>query len=123
MSLLHCCKFRKQMALNRIRSKVNKHLSPNQNGFRPGQSTTTHIFAARQLIEGVKSHNLKAVVVFIDFKKGGDSNKTAEIFKNSMTFFRGAGSAEPVPNTNQSIGATIAEPSSTSSNLGEEAVK
>lgn len=71
----------------------------------------------------MKSHNLKAVVVFIDFKKGGDSNKTAEIFKNSMTFFRGAGSAEPVPNTNQSIGATIAEPSSTSSNLGEEAVK
>ena len=62
-------------------------------------------------------------MVFIDFKKGGDSNKTAEIFKNSMTFFRGAGSAEPVPNTTQSIGATIAEPSSTSSNLGEEAVK
>ena len=70
--LLHCCKFCKQMALNRIRSKVNKHLRPNQIGFRPGQSTTTHIFAARQLIEGVKSHNLKAVVVFIDFKKGGE---------------------------------------------------
>ena len=44
-------------------------------------------------------------------------------FSDTMTFFRGAGSAEPVPNTNQSIGATIAEPSSTSSNLGEEAVK
>lgn len=85
-------------------------------------NNNTHI-PARQLIEGVKSHNMKAVVVFIDFKKGGDSNKTAEIFKNSMTFFRGAGSAEPVPNTNQSIGVTIAEPSSTSSNLGEEAVK
>lgn len=40
-----------------------------------------------------------------------------------MTFLRGAGVAEPVPNTNQSIGATIGRPSSTSSNLGEEAVK
>lgn len=75
----------------------------------------------------MKSHNLKAVLVFIDFKKGGDSIKTAEIFKNSTTFLRGAGVgagvAEPVPNTHQSIGATIAQPSSTSSNLGEEVVK
>ena len=36
---------------------------------------------------------------------------------------RGAGVAEPVPNTNQSIGAAIEQPSSTSSNLGEEAVQ
>lgn len=71
----------------------------------------------------MKSHNLKAVLVFIDFKKGGDSIKTAEIFKNSTTFLRGAGVAEPVPNTHKSIGATIAQPSSTSSNLGEEVVK
>ena len=60
---------------------------------------------------------------YSDFKKDGDSNKTAEIFKNSVTFLRGAWSAEPVPNTNQSIGATTAEPSSTLSNLGEEVVK
>ena len=44
-----------------------------------------------------------------------------------MTFLRGAGVgagvAEPVPNTHQSIGATIAQPSSTSSNLGDEVIK
>ena len=60
-------------ALNRIRSKIDKHLRPNQNGFRPGHSTIAHILGLRLLIEGVKSHNLKAVLVFIDFKKAFDS--------------------------------------------------
>ena len=71
----------------------------------------------------MKSHNLKAVLVFIGFKNGGDSNKTEEIFKNSRGAGVGAGVAEPVPNTHQSIGATIAQPSSTSSNLGDEVIK
>ena len=59
--------------LNRIRPKIDTHLRPNQNGFRPGRSTTAHILALRRLIEEVKSHNLKAVLVFIDFKKAFDS--------------------------------------------------
>lgn len=62
-----------KMLLNRIRSKIDKHLRPNQNGFRPGRSTTAHILTLRRLIEGVRSHNLKAVLVFIDFKKAFDS--------------------------------------------------
>ena len=32
-----------KMILNRISSKIDKHLRPNQNGFRPGRSTTAHI--------------------------------------------------------------------------------
>ena len=36
---------------------------------------------------------------------------------------RGGGVAEPAPNTNESIGVAIAQPSSTSSNQGEEAVQ
>lgn len=31
-----------KMILNRIGSKIDKHLRPNQNRFRPGQSTTAH---------------------------------------------------------------------------------
>ena len=63
------------MTLNRIRSKIDKHLRSNPNGFWPGRSTTAHMLALRRLIdhEGVKSHNLKAVVVFIVFKKAFDS--------------------------------------------------
>ena len=59
-----------KMLLNRIRPEIDEHLRPNQNGFRPGRSTLAHILALRRLIEGVKSHNLKAVLVLIDFKKG-----------------------------------------------------
>ena len=55
--------------------KIDKHLRPNPNRFWPGRSTTAHILALRRLIEheGVKSHNLKAVVVFIDLKKAFNS--------------------------------------------------
>ena len=31
-----------KMILNRIGSKIDKHLRPNQNRFRPGRSTTAH---------------------------------------------------------------------------------
>ena len=63
------------MTLNRIRSKIDKHLRSNPNGFWPGRSTTAHMLALRRLIdhEGVKSHNLKAFLVFTDFKKAFDS--------------------------------------------------
>ena len=62
-----------KMLLNRIRPKIDPELRPNQNGFRPGRSTTTHILALRRLIEGVKSNNLKAVITFVDFKKAFDT--------------------------------------------------
>lgn len=57
-----------KMILNRMQPKMDKHLRPNQNGFRPGCSTTAHILALRRLI-GVKSHNRKAIIIYVDFKK------------------------------------------------------
>ena len=51
---------------------MDKHLRLNQNGFRSGRSTTLHILALRRLI-GVISHNRKAIIVFVDFKKAFDS--------------------------------------------------
>ena len=62
-----------RMILNRIQPNVDPHLRSTQNGFRPGRSTTAHILALRRLIEGVKERNLKATLVFIDFKKAFDS--------------------------------------------------
>ena len=62
-----------KMILNRIQPKIDDHLRPNQNGFRPGRTTTAHILALRRLIEGVKSHNRKAIILYVDFKKAFDS--------------------------------------------------
>ena len=70
-----------KMILTRIQSKMDKHLRPNQNGFRPGRSTTAHVLALRRLIEGVKSHNRKAIVLYIDFRKAFDSIKRNKMFR------------------------------------------
>ena len=44
-----------------------------QNGFRPVRYLISHILALKRIIEGVKSHNLKAIIIFVDFKKAFDS--------------------------------------------------
>ena len=62
-----------KMILNRLQTKMEGNLRPNQNGFRPGRSTTSHILALRRLIEGVRSHNRKAIIIYVDFKKAFDS--------------------------------------------------
>ena len=62
-----------RMILNRIRPEVEKILRINQNGFRPGRSTTSHILTLRRVIEGVKARNLTAVMTFVDFKKAFDT--------------------------------------------------
>ena len=58
-----------KMILNRIQSQMDNNLRPNQNGFRPGRSTTSHILALRRLIEGVKSYNRKTIILYVDFQK------------------------------------------------------
>ncbi|KAL5271007.1 hypothetical protein ACHWQZ_G001606 [Mnemiopsis leidyi] len=67
------CKTLNRMVLNRIKPRLEEVLRDNQNGFRPGRSTTSHILALRRIIEGAKAKNLKATMVFIDFKKAFDS--------------------------------------------------
>ena len=61
------------MILNRIQPKVGLHLRSTQNAFRPERSTTAHILALGRLMERVKERNLKAILVFVDFKKAFDS--------------------------------------------------
>ena len=61
------------MLLNRIRPNIEDILRKNQNGFRTNRSTTGQILIIRRLIEGVKSKNLPAILLFIDFSKAFDS--------------------------------------------------
>ena len=77
-------KITNKMILNRIQPVLDPLLRPNQNGFRPGRSTSAHILALRRVIEGVRSHNHKAIIVFVDFKKAFDSvhrSKMIEIIR------------------------------------------
>ena len=57
------------MLLNRIRPKIEDIFRKNQNGFRTNRSTTGQILTIRRLIEGVKSKNVPAILLFIDFSK------------------------------------------------------
>ena len=52
---------------------MEKILRINQNGFREGRSTTSHILCLRRLLEGARDRNLSALILFIDFKKAFDS--------------------------------------------------
>ena len=61
------------MLLNRIRPKIDPLLRKNQNGFRTNISTSGQILTIRRLLEVVKSHNLPAVILFVDFSKSFDS--------------------------------------------------
>ena len=62
-----------KMILNRLLPFIEPLLRDNQNGFRPGRSTTSHILALRRLLEGVSERKLTSVILFIDFKRAFDS--------------------------------------------------
>ncbi|XP_072037323.1 uncharacterized protein [Amphiura filiformis] len=62
-----------RLILNRIRLKVDVLLRNNQNGFRVGRTTVSHILALRRILEGVKAKNLPAIITFIDFRKAFDT--------------------------------------------------
>ncbi|XP_072047147.1 uncharacterized protein [Amphiura filiformis] len=62
-----------RLILNRIRPKVDVLLRNNQNGFRVGRTTVSHILALRRILEGVKAKNLPAIITFIDFRKAFDT--------------------------------------------------
>ena len=73
--IYNCC------LLNRVRPVIDKVLRPNQNGFRKGRSTTSHILALRRIVEELKNHNMEAVLTFIDFCKAFDSIDCGRMFQ------------------------------------------
>ena len=66
-------KMTNKMILIRIQPIISSTLRNNQNGFRPGKSTMTHILSLRRLIEWVKSKNMNAIITYVDFRKAFDS--------------------------------------------------
>ena len=58
---------------NRIEPKIENILRKNQNGFRRNRSTTSQILTIRKILEGVRSKNLQATLLFVDFTKAFDS--------------------------------------------------
>ena len=57
-----------KMILNRIQPYIEPILRPNKNGFRSHN-------------EGVKSHNLNAIIIFVDFKKAFKSINRATMLQ------------------------------------------
>ena len=58
---------------NRIEPKIGNILRKNQNSFWRNRSTTLHILTIRWILEGVRSKNLEATILFVDFTKAFDS--------------------------------------------------
>ena len=54
---------------NRIEPKIEKILWMNQNDFHRNRSSTSQILTMRRILEGVRSKNLKATILFVDFFK------------------------------------------------------
>ena len=61
------------MILNRIQSYIDPILRPNQNGFRSGRSTTSHILTLIRYSKVLKHNLYQAIIIFIDYKKAFDS--------------------------------------------------
>ena len=58
---------------NRIEPEIDNILRKNQNGFRRNRSTTSQILTIRRILEGLRSKNLQAKLLFVDFTKAFDS--------------------------------------------------
>ena len=57
------------LLLNRIIPKIDPVLRKNQNEFRTYRSTSGQMLTIRRILEGIKSKNLPATLLFIDFSK------------------------------------------------------
>ena len=74
ISLMSCAaKMFNKVLLLRLQSVLDPFLRHEQNGFRPGRGTTTHILTLRRLIEETRRHQANLVCVFVDFHKAFDS--------------------------------------------------
>ena len=58
---------------NRIEPKIDNIFRKNQNGFQRNRSTTSQILIIRRILEGVRSKNLHATILYVDFTKVFDS--------------------------------------------------
>ena len=59
----------RSITLTAIAAKIDNILRKNQNGFRRNRSTTSQILTIRRILEGVRTKNLQAAILFVDFTK------------------------------------------------------
>ena len=57
------------LLLNRIELEIEKILRKNQNGFQINRPSTSQILTIHRIIEGVRTKNLQATLLFVDFSK------------------------------------------------------
>jgi exonuclease III len=80
ISLMSCAaKIYNKLLLLRLQSVLDPFLRHEQNGFRPGRGTVTHILSLRRLIEESRRRQSNLVCVFVDFYKAFDSVTRAAI--------------------------------------------
>eukprot|EP00116_Pleurobrachia_bachei_P001743 sb/3462005/ len=58
---------------NRMTPAFEEILRPEQNGFRPGRSTSSHVLGLRRILEGARAKQITAVLLFVDFRRAFDS--------------------------------------------------
>ena len=58
---------------NRIEPKSDNIHRKNQNGFRRNRSTTSQILTIRRILAGIRTKNLQATLLFVDFTNAFDS--------------------------------------------------
>ena len=58
---------------NRIELKIDNILRKNQNGFRRNRSMTSQILTIRRIFGGVRTKNLQATLLFVNFTEAFDS--------------------------------------------------
>ena len=69
------------MLLNRLIPYVDPILRNNQNGFRKGRSTSSHILSIRRIIEELKISREQGTIIFLDFTKAFDSVNRCNMFR------------------------------------------
>ena len=58
---------------NRIKPKIQKILTKNENGFRRNRSITSQIMTIRRIIACVRAKKLKTTILIVDYSKAFDS--------------------------------------------------
>ena len=71
---------------NFIEPKIHNILRKNQNGFQRNRSTTSQILTIHRILEGVRSKNLQATILFFNFTKAFDSIHRGKMEKILLTY-------------------------------------
>ena len=72
------------MVLNRIRPVIDPIIRKNQNVFRTNRSTMGQILTIIRIFERVKTKNMQLTLLFIDFSKAFENDKSKKYERNTF---------------------------------------